>query len=69
MIGLAINGSSTNTFPSKTSGYAIDSILCDKGARDYKNWGLRISNDFTRSVMNFNLIIIVNMKNIRFYES
>ena len=32
LIGLTINGSNTNTFPSKTSGYAIDNINCDKDA-------------------------------------
>ena len=45
LIGLTINGSSTNTFPNKDSRYAIDSILCDKdatGVWDYENWGLKV---------------------------
>ena len=47
LIGLTIDGSSTNTFPIKDSGYAIDSINCDKGASgvwDYESWTLRIRN-------------------------
>ena len=47
LIGLTIDGSSVTTFPSNTSGYAIDDIQCDKGASgvwDYKNWGLKIRN-------------------------
>ena len=31
-IGLTIDGRPTTTFPTKGSGYAIDSIVCDKGA-------------------------------------
>ena len=45
MIALTINGSSTTNFPNKDSGYAIDSILCDKdatGVWDYENWGLKV---------------------------
>ena len=47
LIGLTINGSSTTNFPNKDSGYAIDSIRCDKdaiGVWDYENWGLKIRN-------------------------
>ena len=47
LIGLTIDGSSTNTFPNKDSGYAIDFITCDKGASgvwDYENWGLKVRN-------------------------
>ena len=47
LIGLTINGSNTIHFPSKDSGYAIESILCDKGSNgvwDYENWGLKIRN-------------------------
>ena len=47
LIGVTIDGSSVTTFPSNTSGYAIDDIQCDKGASgvwDYKNWGLKIRN-------------------------
>ncbi|MCI8669582.1 MAG: hypothetical protein HFI34_08705 [Lachnospiraceae bacterium] len=46
-IGLTIDGSSSNTFPSRDSGLAIDNIICDKGATgvwDYSNWGLKIRN-------------------------
>ena len=45
LIGLTINGSSTTNFPNKDSGYAIDSIRCDKdatGVWDYENWGLKV---------------------------
>ena len=47
MIALTINGSSTTNFPNKDSGYAIDSILCDKdatGVWDYESWTLKIRN-------------------------
>ncbi len=47
LIGLTIDGVSTKNFPSKTSGYAIESILCDKdatGVWDYENWTLKIRN-------------------------
>ena len=47
LIGLTINGSSTNTFPNKDSGLTVDSIVCDKGSSgewDYENWGLKIKN-------------------------
>ena len=47
IIGITINGSSTTNFPSKDSGLAIDSILCDKGSSgvwDYENWSLKIKN-------------------------
>ena len=47
MIGFMINGIPTTIFPAKDSGYAIDSILCDKdatGVWDYENWGLKIRN-------------------------
>ena len=45
LIGLTINGSSTTNFPNKESGYAFDSIRCDKdatGVWDYENWGLKV---------------------------
>jgi len=47
LIGLTIDGISMTTFPTKDSGYTIDSIKCDKGATgvwDYENWGLKIRN-------------------------
>ena len=47
IIGLTINGSSTDNFPSKDSGLTVDSIVCDKGSSgewDYENWGLKIKN-------------------------
>ena len=47
LIGLTIDGVSTKNFPSKTSGYAIKSILCDKdatGVWDYESWTLKIRN-------------------------
>ena len=47
IIGLTINGSSTDNFPSKGSGLTVDSIVCDKGSSgewDYENWGLKIKN-------------------------
>ena len=47
LIGLTIDGSSTTNFPDRDSGYAIESILCDKdatGVWDYENWSLRLRN-------------------------
>ena len=47
VIGLTIDGSPTTTFPTKESGYAIDSIVCDKGANgvwDYELWTLKVRN-------------------------
>ena len=47
MIGFMINGSPTTIFPTKDSGLAIESIVCDKGANgvwDYESWTLKIRN-------------------------
>ena len=47
MIGFMINGSPTTIFPTKDSGLAIESIVCDKGANgvwDYDSWTLKIRN-------------------------
>ena len=47
LIGLMVNGSNMTNFPNKDSGYAIDSIQCDKdatGVWDYESWTLKIRN-------------------------
>ena len=47
VIGLTINGSPTPAFPTKESGLAIGSIVCDKDANgvwDYQSWTLKIRN-------------------------
>ena len=47
LLGLTIDGSPTTMFPNKESGYAIGSIICDKGANgvwDYQSWTLKIRN-------------------------
>ena len=41
VIGLTIDGSSTTTFPTKDSGLAIGSIICDKGANGIWDYEVR----------------------------
>ena len=40
-VGLTIDGSSTTTFPTKDSGLAIGSIICDKGANGIWDYEVR----------------------------
>ena len=55
LIGAYIDGTYSETLPTKGSGYAVKKIVCDnkKNAKwDYNKWGIKLSNWGTRSRCN-----------------
>ena len=55
LIGAYINGTYSETLPSKGSGYKVEKIVCDNNKNaswDYDKWGIKLSNWGTRSRCN-----------------
>ena len=55
LIGAYIDGTYSETLPSKGSGYAVEKIVCDNNKNaswDYDKWGIKLSNWGTRSRCN-----------------
>ena len=55
LIGAYINGTYSETLPSKGSGYAVEKIVCDNNKNaswDSNKWGIKLSNWVTRSRCN-----------------
>ena len=55
LIGAYINGTYSETLPTKGSGYAVEKIVCDNNKNaswDYDKWGIKLSNWRTRSRCN-----------------
>lgn len=55
LIGAYIDGTYSETLPSKGKGYAVDKIVCDNNKNaswDYDKWGIKLSNWGTRSRCN-----------------
>lgn len=55
LIGAYINGSYSETLPTKGSGYTVEKIVCDNNKNaswDYNKWGIKLSNWGTRSRCN-----------------
>ena len=55
LIGAYINGTYSETLPTKGSGYKVEKIVCDNNKNaswDYDKWGIKLSNWGTRSRCN-----------------
>ena len=55
LIGAYINGTYSETLPTKGSGYTVEKIVCDNNKNaswDYNKWGIKLSNWGTRSRCN-----------------
>ena len=55
IIGAYIDGSYSETLPTKGSGYTVEKIVCDNNKNaswDYNKWGIKLSNWGTRSRCN-----------------
>ena len=55
LIGAYIDGTYSETLPSKGTGYRVDKIVCDNNKNaswDYDKWGIKLSNWGTRSRCN-----------------
>ena len=55
LIGAYIDGTYSETLPSKGSGYKVEKIVCDNNKNaswDYNKWGIKLSNWRTRSRCN-----------------
>ena len=55
LIGAYIDGTYSETLPSKGSGYKVDKIVCDNNKNaswDYDKWGIKLSNWGTRNRCN-----------------
>ena len=55
LIGAYIDGTYSETLPSKGSGYKVEKIVCDNNKNaswDYNKWGIKLSNWGTRSRCN-----------------
>ena len=55
LIGAYIDGSYSETLPTKGSGYTVEKIVCDNNKNaswDYNKWGIKLSNWGTRSRCN-----------------
>lgn len=55
LIGAYIDGTYSETLPSKGKGYTVDKIVCDNNKNaswDYDKWGIKLSNWGTRSRCN-----------------
>ena len=72
LIGAYINGTYSETLPTKGSGYAVEKIVCDNNKNaswDYNKWGVKLSNWRTRSRCNiyFKSIESLTLANKTFY--
>ena len=72
LIGAYINGTYSDTLPSKDSGYAVEKIVCDNNKNaswDYNKWGIKLSNWGTRSRCNiyFKSLETITIVNKTFY--
>mgnify|MGYP004454506757 CR=1 FL=1 len=72
LIGTYIDGTYSETLPSKGKGYAVDKIVCDNNKNaswDYDKWGIKLSNWGTRSRCNiyFKSLDTVTIANKTFY--
>ena len=72
LIGAYINGTYSETLPTKGSGYAVEKIVCDNNKNaswDYNKWGIKLSNWGTRSRCNiyFKSLEIITIANKTFY--
>ena len=72
LIGAYINGTYSETLPSKGSGYAVEKIVCDNNKNaswDYNKWGIKFSNLGTRSKCNiyFKSLESFTLANKKFY--
>ena len=72
LIGAYINGTYSETLPSKGSGYAVEKIVCDNNKNaswDYNKWGIKLSNWGTKSRCNiyFKSIEAITIANKTFY--
>ena len=72
LIGAYIDGTYSETLPSKGKGYAVEKIVCDNNKNaswDYDKWGIKLSNWGTRSRCNiyFKSLDIVTIANKTFY--
>ncbi len=72
LIGAYIDGTYSETLPSKGKGYAVDKIVCDNNKNaswDYDKWGIKLSNWGTRSRCNiyFKSLDTVTIANKTFY--
>lgn len=73
LIGAYINGTYSETLPTKGSGYAVEKIVCDNNKNaswDYDKWGIKLSNWRTRSRCNiyFKSLESFTLANKTFYS-
>ena len=55
LIGAYINGTYSETLPTKGSGYKVEKIVCDNNKNaswDYNKWGIKLSDWGTKSICN-----------------
>ena len=55
LIGAYIDGTYSETLPTRGSGYTVEKIVCDNNKNaswDYNKWGIKLSNWGTRSRCN-----------------
>ena len=72
LIGVYIDGTYSETLPTKGSGYKVEKIVCDNNkdaSWDYDKWGIKLSNWGTRSRCNiyFNSLESFTLANKTFY--
>ena len=72
LIGAYIDGTYSETLPSKGSGYAVEKIVCDNNKNaswDYGKWGIKLSSWGTRSRCNiyFKSLETITLANKTFY--
>ena len=72
LIGAYIDGTYSETLPTKGSGYAVEKIVCDNNKNaswDYGKWGIKLSNWGTRSRCNiyFKSLETIVIANKTFY--
>ena len=72
LIGVYIDGTYSETLPTKGSGYKVEKIVCDNNKNaswDYDKWGIKLSNWGTRSRCNiyFNSLESFTLANKTFY--
>ncbi len=72
LIGVYIDGTYSETLPTKGNGYAVEKIVCDNNKNaswDYNKWGIKLSNWGTRSRCNiyFKSLETITIANKTFY--
>ena len=72
LIGTYIDGTYSETLPSKGSGYAVEKIVCDNNKTadwDYDKWGIKFSiwNNRSRCNIYFKSLEAITIANKRFY--